>query len=55
MHLEIDEKDEPMNASIKTRITALVASILVTFSLVYLVAEYGYPAAAPMLMASLPR
>jgi len=55
MLLEIDEKDKPMNTPIKTRVTALVASILVTFSLAYLVAEYGYPVAAPVLMASAPR
>lgn len=41
-----------MNTSIKTRAAALVASILVTFATVYMVAEYAYPEAPATQLAS---
>ena len=44
-----------MNTSIKTRAAALVASILVTFGTLYLVADYAYPEAAPVKLASVSR
>jgi archaellum component FlaF (FlaF/FlaG flagellin family) len=44
-----------MNTSIKTRAAALVASILVTFASVYVVADYAYPEAPASLLASAAR
>ncbi|MGZ5131754.1 MAG: hypothetical protein ACXWCU_10725 [Caldimonas sp.] len=41
-----------MNTSIKTRVAAFVASILVTFGSVYMFAEYAYPESAAVLLAS---
>lgn len=41
-----------MNTSIKTRVTALVCSILVTFASVYLIAGYAYPDAVAILLAA---
>jgi len=41
-----------MNTSIKTRAAALVASILVTFATVYMVAEYAHPEAPATQLAS---
>jgi hypothetical protein len=41
-----------MNTSIKTRAAALVASILVTFTTVWLVADYAYPETPATLLAS---
>jgi hypothetical protein len=41
-----------MNTSIKTRVAALVASILVTFASVCVVADYAYPEAPATLFAS---
>jgi hypothetical protein len=44
-----------MNTSLKTRAAALVASILVTFGAIDLVANYAYPVASPVLLASASR
>jgi hypothetical protein len=41
-----------MNTSIKVRATALVASILVTFGTIWVVAEYAYPDAPTTVLAS---
>ena len=44
-----------MSTSIKTRAAALVASIIVTFSIVFMVAEYAYPEPAAVPVASAAR
>ena len=44
-----------MNTSITTRLAGLVASILVTFTTIYLVAAYAYPEVPPVLVASAAR
>jgi hypothetical protein len=44
-----------MNTSIKIRAAAFVASILVTFTTVYLVADYAYPEGPSVLLASAAR
>jgi hypothetical protein len=44
-----------MNTSIKTRAVAFVASILVTFGAIDLIANYAYPVAPAALMASAAR
>lgn len=44
-----------MKTSIKTRIAALVASILITFATIYTVAGYAYPEAPAVLIASAAR
>ena len=44
-----------MNTSIKTRLAAFFASILVTFASVYVIAEYAYPEAPAVKLASTPR
>lgn len=44
-----------MNTSIKTRAAALVASIIVTLVSVYTVADYAYPEAPAVMLASTPR
>lgn len=44
-----------MNASNKTRAAALVASIFITLSLVLVVADYAYPEAPAVTMASAAR
>ena len=41
-----------MNTSGKTRAAALVASIFITLSIVFVVADYAYPEAPAVLMAS---
>jgi hypothetical protein len=41
-----------MNTSIKTRLAALVASILVTFITVDFIAAYALPEVPPVLVAS---
>ena len=41
-----------MKSSIKIRAVALVASVVLTFTLVHEVAEYAYPEAAAVLLAS---
>jgi hypothetical protein len=41
-----------MNTSIKTRVAALVCSILVTFASVYLIAGYAYPDVAAILLTA---
>jgi uncharacterized membrane protein len=44
-----------MNTSIKTRAAALVASILVTATTVFMVAGYAYPEPQAVLLASAQR
>lgn len=45
-----------MKTSLKTRCAALVASMLVTFTLVHLIANYALPEEpAPVLAQALPR
>lgn len=44
-----------MNTSTKARAAALVASLLVTLSIVLMVADYAYPEAPAVLMASVVR
>jgi len=44
-----------MNTSIKTRATALVAAILVTFGTIELIADYAYPVAPAVQLASTAR
>ena len=44
-----------MNTSIKTRAAALVAAILVTFGTIDLIADYAYPAAPAVRVASTAR
>lgn len=44
-----------MNTSIMTRAAALVASILVTFAMVYAVADYALPEAPVVLLATASR
>ena len=44
-----------MNPSNKVRAAALVASFLVTLSIVFAVADYAYPEAPAVLMASVVR
>ena len=44
-----------MNTSIRARVAALFASILVTFAGLYVMAEYAYPEAPPITLASSPR
>ena len=44
-----------MNTSIKTRAFALIASILVTFGAIDLIANYAYPVAPAALLASAAR
>jgi hypothetical protein len=44
-----------MNTSIKTRAFALVASILVTFGVIDLMANYAYPVGPAALVASAAR
>jgi hypothetical protein len=44
-----------MNTSIKPRIAALFASILVTFASVYVIAAYAYPEAPAVKLASASR
>jgi hypothetical protein len=46
---------DPMNTSIKTRATALVAAILVTFGTIELIADYAYPVAPAVQLASTAR
>lgn len=41
-----------MNTSIKTRTAALVASVLVTFATVTMVAQYAYPEAPRVQLTS---
>jgi archaellum component FlaF (FlaF/FlaG flagellin family) len=41
-----------MNTSITSRAAALVASILITFGIVYMVADYAYPEAPATRLAS---
>jgi hypothetical protein len=41
-----------MNTSIKTRTVALVTSVLVTFATVYMIAQYAYPEAPHIQLAS---
>lgn len=44
-----------MNTSNKTRASALVASIFVTFGAINLIADYAYPAAPAPVVASATR
>jgi hypothetical protein len=44
-----------MNTSIKTRVAALVAAALVTFGAIDLIADYAYPSAPALLVASVAR
>jgi hypothetical protein len=44
-----------MNTSIKTRAVAFVASILVTYGTIDLIATYAYPVAPTALLASAAR
>lgn len=41
-----------MNTSIRARATALVASILVTFGTIWVVADYAYPEAPATVLAA---
>jgi hypothetical protein len=41
-----------MNTSIKARVAAFLASILVTFVSVYVIAEYAYPEAPAVKLVS---
>jgi hypothetical protein len=44
-----------MKTKLETRVVAFVAACLVTFTVVHQVADYAYPEAAPVLVASAPR
>lgn len=44
-----------MNTSLKTRATALVAAIVVTFGMIDLIADYAYPTPPAVLVASTAR
>ena len=44
-----------MNTSNKTRAAALVASFLITLSIVFVVADYAYPEAPAVLLAAVVR
>jgi hypothetical protein len=44
-----------MNTSIKTRVAALAAAIVVTFGTIDLIAVHAYPAAPPVQVASTAR
>jgi hypothetical protein len=48
-------KEDLMNTSLKTRATALVAAIVVTFGTIDLIAHYAYPTAPAVLVASTAR
>jgi len=41
-----------MNTSIKTRVVALVCSVLISLASVYLIAGYAYPEAAAVVVAA---
>jgi hypothetical protein len=45
-------KEKLMNTSNKARAAALVASLLITLTMVLVVADYAYPEAPAVLMAS---
>jgi hypothetical protein len=44
-----------MNTSIKTRVAALIAAIVVTFGTIDLIADYAYPTAPAVRVASTAR
>ena len=48
-------KEDLMNTSLKTRATALVTAIVVTFGTIDLIADYAYPTAPAVLVASTTR
>jgi hypothetical protein len=48
-------KESPMKTSITARVAALVAAAFVTFGSVDLIADYAYPEATPVRVATAPR
>jgi hypothetical protein len=51
-HPGTQPKENRMKTSIKIRAVALVASVVLTFTLVHEVAEYAYPEAAVVLASA---